>query len=44
MARRSTLVAELGTHLKLPSWLEQHRLAIETRLPEIELKPIEKPA
>ncbi|WP_420641729.1 ring-cleaving dioxygenase [Candidatus Leptofilum sp.] len=35
-------VAELGTHLKLPSWLEQHRPAIEARLPEIELKPIAK--
>ncbi len=33
-------VAELGTHLKLPSWLEQHRPAIEQRLPEIELKPV----
>lgn len=32
-------VAELGTHLKLPSWLEQQRPAIEQRLPEIELKP-----
>ena len=37
-------VAELGTHLKLPSWLEQHRPAIEARLPEIELKPIVKAA
>ncbi|MFZ1401264.1 MAG: hypothetical protein WAS33_30450, partial [Candidatus Promineifilaceae bacterium] len=35
-------VAELGTHLKLPAWLEQHRPAIEARLPEIALKPIAK--
>ena len=35
-------VDELGTHLKLPAWLEQHRPAIEQRLPEIDLKPIEK--
>ncbi|WP_420628382.1 ring-cleaving dioxygenase [Candidatus Leptofilum sp.] len=35
-------VAELGTHLKLPPWLEQHRPAIEARLPEIKLKPIAK--
>ncbi|GJM41677.1 MAG: diguanylate cyclase [Ardenticatenaceae bacterium] len=35
-------VAELGTHLKLPAWLEQNRPAIEQRLPEIELKPIVK--
>lgn len=34
------LVAELGTHLKLPSWLEQQRPAIEQRLPEIELKSV----
>ncbi len=33
-------VAELGTHLKLPSWLEQHRPSIEQRLPQIELKPV----
>lgn len=35
-------VAELGSNLKLPPWLEQHRPAIEQRLPEIELRPIEK--
>jgi glyoxalase family protein len=35
-------VAELGTHLKLPSWLEQRRPDIEQRLPEIELKPVTK--
>lgn len=35
-------VAELGTHLKLPSWLEQHRPAIEQRLPEIKLEPVAK--
>ena len=28
---------ELGAHLKLPSWLEQHRPEIEARLPEIEV-------
>ncbi len=33
-------VAELGTHLKLPPWLEKNRPAIEQRLPEIELKPV----
>lgn len=35
-------VAELGTHLKLPAWLEQHRPAIEQRLPEIKLEPVAK--
>jgi glyoxalase family protein len=29
--------AELGTHLKLPSWLEPRRAAIEARLPELRL-------
>lgn len=33
-------VPELGTHLKLPPWLEQHRPDIEQHLPEIELKPV----
>ncbi len=33
-------VPELGTHLKLPPWLEKHRPDIEQRLPEIELKPV----
>ncbi len=29
---------ELGTHLKLPAWLEDHRRSIETVLPPITLK------
>jgi len=29
--------AELGTHLKLPTWLESRRVAIAASLPEIEL-------
>ncbi|MBK8905151.1 MAG: ring-cleaving dioxygenase [Anaerolineaceae bacterium] len=33
-------VAELGTHLKLPPWLEKNRPAIKERLPQIELKPV----
>lgn len=32
-------VAELGTHLKLPPWLEAQRHDIERRLPPITLKP-----
>ena len=28
-------VEELGTHLKLPPWLEQHRGKIEMALPEL---------
>jgi glyoxalase family protein len=35
-------VAELGQHLKLPPWLEEHRPKITQALPPFELKPIEK--
>ena len=35
-------VAELGTHLKLPSWLESNRVQIEQILPNIELKSVEQ--
>ncbi|HNB53694.1 MAG TPA: ring-cleaving dioxygenase [Anaerolineales bacterium] len=34
--------AELGTHLKLPPWLEEHRPKITLALPTFELKPIVK--
>jgi glyoxalase family protein len=37
-------VAELGTHLKLPSWLEPNRAQIEQVLPKFELKPVEQEA
>lgn len=33
-------VAKLGTNLKLPSWLEPQRSAIEQRLPHFELKSV----
>jgi len=33
-------VSELGTHLKLPSWLEPNREKIEQVLPHFDLKPI----
>lgn len=33
-------IPELGTHLKLPSWLESQRAVIEKRLPSFELKPM----
>jgi glyoxalase family protein len=33
-------VAELGTHLKLPPWLEPNRTQIEQLLPHFELKPV----
>jgi len=35
-------VAELGTHLKLPPWLEEHRPEIAQVLPPFELKPVQK--
>jgi glyoxalase family protein len=35
-------IPELGTHLKLPPWLEKHRPKIEEILPPIELKPVEE--
>jgi glyoxalase family protein len=37
-------VAELGTHLKLPPWLEPNRARIEQALPHIELKPVTREA
>ena len=37
-------VAELGTHLKLPAWLEPQRAQIEQILPHFELKPVEQEA
>jgi len=35
-------VAELGTHLKLPPWLEGQRPQIEDLLPQITLNPVAK--
>jgi glyoxalase family protein len=35
-------VDELGTHLKLPPWLETQRPAIERRLPQITLEPTQE--
>lgn len=35
-------LADLGTSLKLPPWLEEQRPAIEQALPPIELKPVPK--
>lgn len=35
-------VAELGTHLKLPPWLEEHRPEITQALPQFELKTVVK--
>jgi glyoxalase family protein len=37
-------VSELGTHLKLPPWLEGNRAAIKEVLPSFELKPVVKAA
>jgi glyoxalase family protein len=37
-------IAELGTHLKLPSWLEPNRVQIEQVLPPFELKTVTKEA
>jgi glyoxalase family protein len=37
-------IAELGTHLKLPSWLEPNRVQIEQVLPPFELKSVTKEA
>jgi glyoxalase family protein len=35
-------VAELGTHLKLPPWLEPSRAQIRQMLPAFELKPVQR--
>jgi glyoxalase family protein len=35
-------VAELGTHLRLPPWLEEQRPSITQALPSFELKPVTK--
>jgi len=36
-------VAELGMHLKLPAWLEQHRSEVEERLPPIDIPAFNNP-
>ncbi|HLF87785.1 MAG TPA: ring-cleaving dioxygenase [Anaerolineales bacterium] len=35
-------VSELGTNLKLPPWLDEHRLGITQALPSFELRPVVK--
>jgi hypothetical protein len=35
-------VAELGTHLKLPPWLEPNRAQISQMLPAFELRSVQR--